>query len=164
MKITIILLIIISCSSAFAQQKVFDLNNSKDTLYLYESDLEKNYPNCRMEDEDSNAFKLFYDALSSVNSELVRFARENEFNFKTDEKKIYIMHKYFVNAEGKVEHLEFMPHSELSKRTLRRYRKLLEEFIEGRTISYESQTSFAICGQTLYRLRDGRLLGPRKKT
>jgi hypothetical protein len=151
MKISIVLLFILSCSSAFAQQKVFNLNNTKDTIY--DSSREKNYPNCRMEDEDSNAFKLFYNALSSVNSQLVRFVRENEFDFKTDEKKIYIMHKYFVNAAGNVEYLEFMPHSELSKRTLRRYAKLLEKFIVDRKVNYESTKPFFICGGSSFRLK-----------
>ena len=60
------------------------------------------------------------------------------------------MHKFHVNTKGEIDYCTFIARSDLSKRTTRRYAKLLEEFIEGRKVNYESETQFFICGHSRF--------------
>lgn len=155
MRNTLVSIFILASSVVFAQddKRVFNLENPKDTAYLFKTGILYDYPNCRLEEEDSAQFEKYVNALQYINSELVVFIQKNKFNFGTEEKSIQIMHKYYVNAIGEIEYCSFMAHSELSKRTVKRYTKLLKEFIADRNVSYESETPFFICGQSRFWLK-----------
>jgi len=59
-----VILFVVSSFTVFAQksQKVFNLDTTKDTLYLNETGVVSHYTNCRSEDEDSTEYSQFIDA------------------------------------------------------------------------------------------------------
>ena len=159
--------VLVSTTVVFAQQskRVFDLENPNDTAYRYKAGILEHYANCRSEDEDEDSisFQKFLQGLQPINSQLIHFIRQENFNFKTKDSSILIMHKYHVNSKGEIKYCSFMAHSELSKRTKRRYAKLLDKFIEDRKLNYKSETPFSICGQSRFYLKNGKLKNGRSK-
>jgi hypothetical protein len=162
---SLLIIFILSTTFVFAQQskRVFDLENPNDTAYRYKAGILEHYANCRSEDEDSSSFQKFLQGLQPINSQLIHFIRQENFNFKTKDSSILIMHKYHVNSKGEIKYCSFMAHSELSKRTKRSYAKLLDKFIEDRKVNYESETPFSICGQSRFYLKNGKLKNGRSK-
>ena len=165
MRDSLLIIFILSTTVVFAQQskRVFDLENPNDTAYRYKAGILEHYANCRSEDEDSISYQKFLQGLQPINSQLIHFIRQENFNFKTKDSSILIMHKYHVNSKGEIKYCSFMAHSELSKRTKRRYAKLLNKFIEDRKVNYESETPFSICGQSRFYLKNGKLKNGRSK-
>jgi hypothetical protein len=162
---SLLIIFILSTTVVFAQQskRVFNLDNPSDTAYRYKAGILEHYANCRSEDEDSISFQKFLQGLQPINSQLIHFIRQENFNFKTKDSSILIMHKYHVNSKGEIKYCSFMAHSELSKRTKRRYAKLLDKFIEDRKLNYKSETPFSICGQSRFYLKNGKLKNGRSK-
>jgi hypothetical protein len=162
---SLLIIFILSTTVVFAQQskRVFNLDNPNDTAYRYKAGILEHYANCRSEDEDSISYQKFLQGLQPINSQLIHFIRQENFNFKTKDSSILIMHKYHVNSKGEIKYCSFMAHSELSKRTKRRYAKLLDKFIEDRKVNYESETPFSICGQSRFYLKNGKLKNGRSK-
>jgi hypothetical protein len=162
---SLLIIFILSTTVVFAQQskRVFNLDNPSDTAYRYKAGILEHYANCRSEDEDSISYQKFLQGLQPINSQLIHFIRQENFNFKTKDSSILIMHKYHVNSKGEIKYCSFMTHSELSKRTKRRYAKLLNKFIEDRKVNYESETPFSICGQSRFYLKNGKLKNGRSK-
>jgi hypothetical protein len=162
---SLLIIFILSTTVVFAQQskRVFNLDNPSDTAYRYKAGILEHYANCRSEDEDSISYQKFLQGLQPINSQLIHFIRQENFNFKTKDSSILIMHKYHVNSKGEIKYCSFMAHSELSKRTKRRYAKLLDKFIEDRKLNYESETPFSICGQSRFYLKNGKLKNGRSK-
>lgn len=146
------LLILLSTSFAFAQQKkkVFNLDNKRDTIYLEKTGLLNDYPNCRLEQEDSVAFDKYNTAFRSASGKLHGYIKQQNFDFHTKDSTVVLMHKFHVNSKGEIDYCTFIARTSLSKRTTRRYSKLLGEFIEGRKVNYESETPFFICGHSRY--------------
>jgi hypothetical protein len=162
---SLLIIFILSTTVVFAQQskRVFNLDNPSDTAYRYKAGILEHYANCRSEDEDSISYQKFLQGLQPINSQLIHFIRQENFNFKTKDSSILIMHKYHVNSKGEIKYCSFMAHSELSKRTKRRYAKLLDKFIEDRKLNYKSETPFSICGQSRFYLKNGKLKNGRSK-
>jgi hypothetical protein len=162
---SLLIIFILSTTVVFAQQskRVFNLDNPSDTAYRYKAGILEHYANCRSEDEDSISYQKFLQGLQPINSQLIHFIRQENFDFKTKDSSILIMHKYHVNSKGEIKYCSFMAHSELSKRTKRRYAKLLDKFIEDRKVNYESETPFSICGQSRFYLKNGKLKNGRSK-
>ncbi len=165
MRDSLLIIFILSTTVVFAQQskRVFDLENPNDTAYKYKAGILEHYANCRSEDEDSISYQKFLQGLQPINSQLIHFIRQENFNFKTKDSSILIMHKYHVNSKGEIKYCSFMAQSELSKRTKRRYAKLLDKFIEDRKVNYESETPFSICGQSRFYLKNGKFKNGRSK-
>jgi hypothetical protein len=151
----ITILILLSTTFVFAQQskRVFDSHNTRDTIYLNKTGIVEHYSNCRSEAEDSISYQKFLQGLQPINIQLAGFIGQKKFDFKTKDSVVTLIHKYYVNSKGEIEYCTFFAHSKLSKRTTRRYAQLLEEFIEGRKVNYESKTPFFICGGSSFRLK-----------
>jgi hypothetical protein len=161
---SITVLILLSTTVLFAQQnkKVFDLENNRDSLYLDKISLSSSYPNCRSEDEDSTEFNKYLKAIQSVNYQLTVFIHKKNFDFQTKDSTVVLMHKYHVNTNGEIDYCSFIARSNLSKRTVRKYEKLLEEFIKDRKVNYESSTPFSICSHSRFWSRKELRLKKRK--
>ena len=155
MKKSIAILFVVSSFTVFAQksQKVFNLDTTKDTLYLNKTGVVNHYTNCRSENDDSTKYEDFKQSINSINRELASFIGQKKFDFRTNEDAVALMHKFYVNPKGEIEYCSFIARSVLSKKTTRNYAKLLEEFIEERKVNYESETPFFICGQITFRLK-----------
>ena len=162
MRDSLLIIFILSTTVVFAQQskRVFDLDNPNDTAYRYKAGILEHYANCRSEDEDSISYQKFLQGLQPINSKLIHFIRQENFDFKTKDSSILIMHKYHVNSKGEIKYCSFMAHSELSKR---RCAELLDKFIEDRKVNYKSEPPFSICGQSRFYLKNGKSKNGRSK-
>jgi len=96
-----------------------------------------------LDNDDSR--KILNSSDSSINilcfCSAKRYISQQNFDFRTKDSTVVLMHKFHVNTKGEIDYCTFIARSDLSKRTTRRYAKLLEEFIEGRKVNYESETS-----------------------
>ena len=149
------IVILLSTTFVFAQQnkKVFDSHNTRDTIYLNKTGIVEHYSNCISIDDDTLEQNKILQALQPINIQLAGFIGREKFDFKTKDSVVTLIHKYYVNSKGEIEYCTFFAHSKLSNRTTRRYAMLLEEFIEGRKVNYESKTPFFICGSSSLRLK-----------
>lgn len=145
------LLIFKASSQTPKEIKVYDFANKEDLDKYEQLNLDEDHPNLLNPDISKTDMNKVIASWTELHQDIGKYLEENDFEWKTNDEEIMIVHKFYFNPEGKIHSYFFrILNEDISEEKRQQYSKFVKKFAESNTLGLSRDSQFAQCGKTKY--------------
>lgn len=129
----------------------YNFDDKKQLFEFKGLKLDEDHPNLLNPQISKTNISLVKEAWIDLHQKIGESMDEKDFQWQVADSSITIVHKFYFNPEGKIEHYFFNVLNEnVSMEKKEQFAKLVAGFAVNNRIIYQSDTKFAQCGKTKY--------------